>query len=175
MFACTFNPVQRIILPGSFDPPTKGHLNVMQRASGMFDRIEVVIAANPQKKYFFTAQERFDMITSLVADLNNVNVTIWRGLIVDFAEKIGVRTILRGVRALTDFDYEFELSMMNRALNPKIETIFLPTDQKYIVLRSSAIKEVALFGGDISEMVPPVVADALRAKIKSLNASHLPA
>ncbi len=140
----------------------------------MFDQIEVVIAANPQKKYFFSAQERFDMITSLVADLNNVQVTIWHGLIVDFAEKIDVNIILRGVRALTDFDYEFELSMMNRALNPKIETVFLPTDQEYIVLRSSAVKEAALFGGDISDMVPPVVADALRTKIKSLNSTHLP-
>jgi len=105
------------------------------------------------------------MITEMVCEWPNVNVTIWHGLVVKYAEKIEARLILRGVRALADFDYEFELSMMNRALYPKIETIFMPTDQKYFVLRSSAIKEVALFGGDISEMVPPVVAKALRERI----------
>jgi pantetheine-phosphate adenylyltransferase len=107
------------------------------------------------------------MITEMVADWPNVNVTFWRGLVVKYAEKIGARIILRGVRALADFDYEFELSMMNRALSPRIETIFMPTDQKYFVLRSSAIKEVAQFGGDISEMVPPVVAKALRERLKA--------
>ena len=93
-----------------------------------------------------------------------MQVTIWQGLVVKFAEPDRRAPILRGVRALADFDYEFELSMMNRALSPRIETMFMPTDQKYFVLRSSAIKEVAMFGGDFSEMVPPVVAKALRAK-----------
>ena len=156
-----------ILYPGSFDPPTYGHLDIMKRAASLFDQIEVVIADNPRKSYFFSAQERMAMITEMVADWPNVNVTIWHGLVVKYAEKIGARLILRGVRALADFDYEFELSMMNRALYPKIETIFLPTDQKYFVLRSSAIKEVALFGGDISEMVPPVVAKALQERVKA--------
>jgi pantetheine-phosphate adenylyltransferase len=102
----------------------------------------------------------------MVAELSNVQVTIWQGLIVDLAEKIGARVIVRGVRALSDFDYEFELSLMNRVLNAKIETLFMPTDQKYSVLRSSGIKELALFGGDISEMVPPVVERYVKAKIK---------
>jgi pantetheine-phosphate adenylyltransferase len=155
-----------IIYPGSFDPPTNGHLDIMRRAAGIFDQLEVVIADNPRKTYFFSAQERLTMIREMVADLPNVRVTLWQGLVVKYAEKIGVRIILRGVRALADFDYEFELSMMNRALNPKIETIFLTTDQKYFVLRSSAIKEVALFGGDFSEMVPPVVAKALRNRVQ---------
>jgi len=155
-----------IIYPGSFDPPTNGHLDIMRRAAGIFDQLEVVIADNPRKTYFFSAQERLTMIREMVADLSNVRVTLWQGLVVKYAEKIGVRIILRGVRALADFDYEFELSMMNRALNPKIETIFLTTDQKYFVLRSSAIKEVALFGGDFSEMVPPVVAKALRGRVQ---------
>jgi len=154
-----------VIYPGSFDPPTNGHLDIMKRAAGIFDQTEVVIADNPRKSYFFTAPERLAMITEMVCEWPNVNVTIWHGLVVKYAEKIGARIILRGVRALADFDYEFELSMMNRALYPKIETIFIPTDQKYFVLRSSAIKEVALFGGDISEMVPPVVAKALRERI----------
>jgi pantetheine-phosphate adenylyltransferase len=157
----------KVIYPGSFDPPTNGHLDIVKRASGIFENLEVVIADNPRKQYTFTAEERFEMITTMVADFSNVQVTIWRGLIVDFAEKVGARIILRGVRALSDFDYEFELSMMNRALNPKIETILMPTDQKYFVLRSSSMKEVAIFGGDISEMVPPVVEKALKEKFRS--------
>jgi pantetheine-phosphate adenylyltransferase len=156
----------KAIYPGSFDPPTNGHLDIMRRASGIFDQLEVVIADNAQKRYMFNADERFEMITSMVAELPNVQVTIWKGLIVDFAEKIGARVIVRGVRALSDFDYEFELSLMNRVLNTKIETLFMPTDQKYSVLRSSGIKELALFGGDISEMVPSVVERHVRAKIK---------
>jgi pantetheine-phosphate adenylyltransferase len=157
----------KVIYPGSFDPPTNGHLDIMKRAAAIFDQLEVVIADNPQKKYLFSADERFEMITSMVADFPNVQVTIWRGLIVDFAEEIEAKVILRGVRALSDFDHEFELSMMNRALNPRIETLFMPTDQKYFVLRSSGIKEVAMFGGDFSEMVPPVVKELLLRKFKS--------
>ncbi len=156
-----------VLYPGSFDPPTNGHLNIMKRAAGIFEQLEVVIADNPRKSYFFPAQERLAMISEMVADWPNVKVTLWQGLIVKYAEKIGARLILRGVRALADFDYEFELSMMNKALAPRIETIFMPTDQKYFVLRSSAIKEVALFGGDISEMVPPVVRKALQARIQA--------
>jgi len=155
-----------VIYPGSFDPPTNGHFDIMNRAAAIFEQLEIVIADNPQKKYLFSADERFEMITTMVAEYPNVQVTIWRGLIVDFAEKIDAKVILRGVRALSDFDYEFELSMMNRALNPKIETLFMPTDQKYFVLRSSGIKEVALFGGDISEMVPPIVEEKLLARIR---------
>lgn len=156
-----------VIYPGSFDPPTNGHLDIIKRAAGIFDQLQVIIADNPRKTYFFPAQERLGMIREMVADWPNVQVTLWHGLVVKYAEQSGARLILRGVRALADFDYEFELSMMNRALSPKIETIFMPTDQKYFVLRSSAIKEVALFGGDISEMVPPVVAKALRERIQA--------
>jgi pantetheine-phosphate adenylyltransferase len=156
----------KVIYPGSFDPPTNGHLDLVKRSSGIFENLEVVIADNPRKQYTFSAEERFEMITTMVADFPNVQVTIWRGLIVDFAEKVGARIILRGVRALSDFDYEFELSMMNRALNTKIETILMPTDQKYFVLRSSSMKEVAVFGGDISEMVPPIVEKALKEKFR---------
>lgn len=155
----------KVLLPGTFDPPTNGHLNILRRASRLFDEVEVVIAANLEKEHLFTPEERLAMMKALAQDMKNVTVTIWGGLIVDFAEKIGVSVILRGVRALADFDYEFELSLMNRSLNTKIETIFLPTDQKYSVLRSSAIKEVARFGGDVSGMVPPIVARALKEKL----------
>ena len=161
-----------MIYPGSFDPPTNGHFDIMNRAAAIFEQLEIVIADNPAKQYLFSADERFEMITTMVAEYPNVQVTIWRGLIVDFAEKIGSKVILRGVRALSDFDYEFELSMMNRSLNPRIETLFMPTDQKYFVLRSSGIKEVALFGGDISEMVPPIVEKKLVARVRERNRQH---
>lgn len=157
--------MQRIVYPGSFDPPTNGHLNIIQRASRLFEQLEIVIADNKQKKYFFTAEERFEMMTEMVDGLHNVQVNLWNGLIVDFVCKVGAKVILRGVRALSDFEYEFELSLINRGLNPKIETIFMPTDKKYSVLRSSAIKELAMFNGDVSSMVPPVVARALKAKL----------
>ena len=127
--------------------------------------MQVVIAVNPGKTYLFSGDERLGMMTALAKDMPNVAVSIWNGLIVDFADRIGVHVIVRGVRALADFDYEFELSVMNRSLNPKIETIFLPTDQKYSVIRSSAIKDIAGFGGDISGMVPPLVAEALQARL----------
>jgi pantetheine-phosphate adenylyltransferase len=157
----------KVLLPGTFDPPTNGHLNILRRASSLFDAVEIVIAVNPGKTYLFSADERLKMMQVLAQGLPNVTVTTWGGLIVDFADKIGVHVIVRGVRALADFDYEFELSVMNKSLNPRIETVFLPTDQKYSVIRSSAIKEIAGFGGDISGMVPPNVAKALREKLHS--------
>lgn len=159
--------MKRVIYPGTFDPPTNGHLNVISRAAKIFDKIEIVIAVNPEKKCVFTPQERFNMLKFLVKKHENVNVHLWEGLVVDFAEKMKAKVILRGVRALSDFDHEFELSMMNKALNENIETILLPTDKKYFVLRSSAIKEVAQFNGDISKMVPKIVADALKLKLQS--------
>ena len=160
----------QVIFPGTFDPPTNGHLDLLRRAARMFGRVVVVIAVNPGKAALFTAQERLDMINSLVRDLPNAEVHVWQGLIVEFASREGIYTLLRGVRALSDFEYEFELSMMNKALFPRIETIFLPTDQKYFVLRSSGIKEVARFGGDIRSMVPEVVAQALTEKLGRLAA-----
>ena len=107
------------------------------------------------------------MLTDLVKGFTNVTVHVWQGLVVDFARQVGARIILRGVRALIDFNYEFELSQMNKALNADIETILLPTNQKYFVLRSSSIKEAARFGGDVSAMVPPLVEKALKSKMKS--------
>ncbi|MFW5812653.1 MAG: pantetheine-phosphate adenylyltransferase, partial [Alkalispirochaetaceae bacterium] len=121
----------RAVMPGSFDPPTNGHLNLIERASRIYQEIEVVIAANAQKSYTFSADERFDMMKKLVEPFDNVHVHLWDRLIVEFAEKMDARVMIRGVRALADFAYEFELSMVNKGLNPKVETIFMPTDPKY--------------------------------------------
>jgi pantetheine-phosphate adenylyltransferase len=151
--------------PGSFDPPTLGHLDIIRRAAGLFDELLVVIAENRQKKYLFSAAERIEMIRQLTGEFSNVTVTSCDSLIVNFMRKQNIKLLIRGIRGMEDFSYEFELSMMNKALDSSIETIFMSTDPEYLVLRSSSIKELASFGGDVSGMVPPPVADALRKKI----------
>jgi len=150
--------------PGSFDPPTSGHVNIIRRAAAIFEELVVVVAENKQKKYLFSAEERASMIRELVKDQKNVSVTVCDCLIVDFLKNNGIKLLVRGVRGLEDFSYEFELSMMNRTLDPNIETIFMTTDPEYFVIRSSSIKELASFDGNLSGMVPPLVAKALKNK-----------
>jgi len=150
--------------PGSFDPPTLGHLNIVQRAAKIFDQLLVVVAENRQKKYLFSAEERADMMRRLAGDYGNVSVTICDSLIVDFLKKEDIKLLVRGVRGMDDFSYEFELSMVYKALDPGIETLFMTTDPEYFVLRSSSIKEIAAFKGNVSEMVPSLVAEALGKK-----------
>ncbi|MCL1836838.1 MAG: pantetheine-phosphate adenylyltransferase [Treponema sp.] len=150
--------------PGSFDPPTLGHLNIIQRAAGIFDEILVVVAENRQKKNLFSATERLAMLQELTENQENVSVAVCDTLIVDFLQKEDIKLLIRGVRGLEDFSFEFELSMMNKALDPDIETIFMTCDPQYSVLRSSFIRELASFQGNVSGMVPPLVAQALRAK-----------
>ena len=157
------------VLPGSFDPPTHGHLNLIYRASRIFDRLHVVIAVNQAKEYLFSGDEGFEMMRELVAECKNVEVHVWNQLIVRFVREVGANVIVRGVRALADFSYEFELAMTNKTLSSEIETIFLPTDPKYFVLRSSAIKEIAVLGGDISSMVPTSVAESIHKRVRETN------
>ena len=154
----------KAVFAGSFDPPTFGHLNIIERAQKLFSEIHVVIAINKTKKYCFSDEERLNVIQSLVSRWNNVSVHLWDSLIVDYAKKIGADVLIRGVRNDNDFLYEFDLAMMNKSLNPQIETIFLVPDPKFFVLRSSSIKELASFGGDVSSMVPPIVEDILKKK-----------
>ena len=154
------------VLPGSFDPPTNGHLNLISRAAAIFDELHVVIAFNRDKQYLFDEKERQSLMVDLLKSMPNVQVRLWDRLVVDYArqEKIGV--MIRGVRALADFSYEFELAMTNKELYPELEIIFMPTDPKYFVLRSSAIKEIAMFGGDISTMVPANVGRVLIERLR---------
>jgi pantetheine-phosphate adenylyltransferase len=152
------------VFPGSFDPPTLGHLNIIERGAAIFDELLVVVAVNRQKKYFFGDEERKAMMLELVKPWKNVSVEICDTLIVDFMRQRDLRILLRGVRGVDDFSYEFELSMMNRSLDSHIETVFMTTDPAYFVLRSSSIKELASFHGNVSGMVPPLVADALKAR-----------
>ncbi|MCL2804486.1 MAG: pantetheine-phosphate adenylyltransferase [Treponema sp.] len=156
--------MMKAAFPGSFDPPTSGHINVIQRAASIFEELVVVVAENKQKKYLFSAEERAFMIRELVKDRKNITVAVCESLVVDFLNKMGIKLLVRGVRGLEDFSYEFELSMMNRTLDPGIETIFMTTDPEYFVIRSSSIKELASFNGNLHGMVPPLVAKALKDK-----------
>jgi pantetheine-phosphate adenylyltransferase len=154
----------KAVFPGTFDPPTNGHLNLIERASRLFERVLVVVSDNSQKSCVFTSEQRRQFLSEMTEHLGNVEVYVWSKLIVDFASQHGIRTILRGVRAFTDFGYEFELSMINKGINHQIETFLMPTDPRYFVLRSSAIKDLVRLDCDVSTMVPPVVEAALKAK-----------
>jgi len=154
----------KAVFPGSFDPPTYGHLNIVERARGIFEELYVVVAVNREKSGLFSPEERLSLLQELLAPFENVSVHLCDTLIVNFAREHGCRVLVRGVRSVPDFSYEFDLSIMNKGLDPGIETIFMPTDPKYFVLRSSAIKELAFYDGDLSAMVPPNVALSLRAK-----------
>ena len=154
----------KAVFPGSFDPPTFGHLNVIERASSLFNEIDVVVAVNPDKKYLFSAEERVEMLSELTEKFSNVHIHTWNSLIVDYAVKNNANVLLRGIRNATDFAYEFDLSLINHSLNSKIDTVFIPCEQKYVTIKSSSIKELARFGGDISQMVPDLVAEKLREK-----------
>ena len=154
----------KAVFPGSFDPPSFGHLNVIERASSLFNEIDVVVAVNPEKKYLFSAEERVEMLSELTEKFSNVHIHTWNSLIVDYAVKNNANVLLRGIRNATDFAYEFDLSLINHSLNSKIDTVFIPCEQKYVTIKSSSIKELARFGGDISQMVPDLVAEKLREK-----------
>jgi len=157
----------KAVFPGSFDPLTLGHLNIIERASAIFQEVAVVVAENRVKKTLFSMDERLEMIRETVKPMANVRCYVWDSLIVDFMKREDIRIIIRGIRGMDDFSFEFELSIMNRALYPQIETFFMGTDPKYIVLRSSSIKELASFHGDVSQMVPALVADALKRKFSA--------
>ncbi|MBO4533245.1 MAG: pantetheine-phosphate adenylyltransferase [Treponema sp.] len=155
----------KAVFPGSFDPPTNGHLDIIKRASSLFDDVDVVISVNPAKQYMFSENERLQMLKTLLKDFKNVQVHLWEGLIVNYAKEHGAKVLIRGIRSSNDFSYEFELAHMNQNLNPQIETMFLPSKEKWGVVKSSSIKELAMFGGDISRMVPPLVESELKKKL----------
>ncbi len=148
--------------PGTFDPITLGHEDLVRRASTLFDRVVVAIADNPSSKApLFSTEERVAMAASALADFDNVEVTGYAGLTVDFAREHGLRVIIRGLRAVSDFEYEFQLANMNRHLTDEVETAFLTPTEKYTFISSSLVREVAELGGDVSEFVSPKVKKAL--------------
>ena len=153
------------LVPGSFDPPTKGHLDVVERCTGLFDRVVVGVVHNPSKKSMFSAEERIAMLEECCADWENVSVASFQGLLVDFAAEVGAKTVVKGLRAVTDFDYEIQMSQMNRHLSGDVVSLFVATKPEYGYLSSSLVKEVARLGGSVDDLVPPVVARALKERI----------
>ncbi|MDY6832010.1 MAG: pantetheine-phosphate adenylyltransferase [Thermodesulfobacteriota bacterium] len=153
------------IYPGSFDPVTNGHIDIIQRGRHLFDKIIVAILLNPGKKALFSVEERLDMLTESLKDMDGVEVDAFSGLLIDYAERKNAKAILRGMRAVSDFEYEFQMALMNRRLNRDIQTVFLMTGMRWIYTSSSIIKEAATFGGDISGMVPAFVEKKLEEKI----------
>lgn len=154
------------VYPGTFDPMTYGHIDLLERASCLFDQVIIAIATNPSKQPLFTLDERVNMATALVAHRSNVSVHGFDELLLDFAKKNQANVILRGLRAVADFDYEFQLASMNRVMGPKIETVFLMPAEKYMYISSSLVREIALLKGDVNGFVPQLVMEALHQKLK---------
>ena len=153
------------LYPGTFDPPTNGHLDLIERGSKLFDRLIVAILSNPTKDPLFTVEERVEMLKESTASLKNVSVATFDGLMVEFARKQGASAVLRGIRAISDYEYEFQMALMNRRLAPEIETVFLQPAGRYSFVSSRMLKDVVSFGGDVSGLVPPNVLKRLRGRI----------
>ncbi len=156
-----------VIYPGTFDPITHGHTDIVSRAARVFDRVIVAIAGSTGKNAVFSADERVDLAMAVLADYENVEVHRFHGLMVDFARDHGASLILRGLRAVTDFEYEFQLAGMNRKLFPEADTVFMPTSERYTYISSSLVREIASLGGDVSDFVHPHVRAALDARVAS--------
>ncbi len=161
--------ISRAVYPGTFDPVTYGHIDLMKRALRMCDEIIVAVSDNPAKEPLFTFEERKAFIEESTDDLDGITVEYFDMLLVDFMVMKGASVVIRGVRAISDFEYEFQMALMNRALNKEIETIFLIPNERYSFVSSRLIKEVAAFGGNVSHLVPPSVAEALRNRVGSLR------
>ena len=152
------------VYPGSFDPTTYGHLDIIKRASGIVDKLIVAVLDNSQKSPMFSVAEREEHLRTLTKDFSNVEVASFSGLLVDFVGKCGAKVVIRGLRAVTDFESEFQMALINRTLDPDIETLFISTSTQYLYLSSSVIKEIASFGGNIDEMVPEYIKLCLKNK-----------
>lgn len=155
----------RAIYPGTFDPITNGHADLIERAARMFDEVIVAIAANPSKQPLFTLDERVRLITTVTQDLDNVTVVGFTGLLAEFARQQQATILIRGLRAVADFEYEFQLANMNRRLNPDVESVFLTPSEENSFISSTLVKEVALHHGDVGQFCDPVVKDALEQKL----------
>ena len=153
------------IVPGSFDPVTNGHLDIIKRTSQLFDEVYVSILSNSSKNPLFSVEERLELIKRVTADLENVKAETFTGLLVDYARSKNAKFIVKGLRAVSDFEYEFQMSLTNKQLAPEIETFFITTNANYAYLSSSIVKEVAKYGGDLTEMVPKEIIGDIQDKI----------
>ncbi len=153
--------MRRVVCPGSFDPVTNGHIDIVSRASRLFDEVVVAVGVNQSKKRLFSAEERIDMLTKACAGWDNVRVDGFTGLLTDFCVAHEIDAIVKGLRAVSDFDYELQMAQMNSSLAPVVETVFVPTSPEWSFLASSLVKEVATFGGDVTGLVPEFVRELL--------------
>ena len=154
----------RALCPGSFDPPTNGHINVIERAARLFDDVVVGILANPGKEPLFSVEERTALLTDALAHIDNVEIETFSGLLVDFANERNLSVIVKGLRAVSDFEYELQMAQMNAALSPGLDTIFVTTMPSWAFLSSSLVKQVARYGGSVEGLVPPGVSNALKER-----------
>ena len=165
--------VRTVIYPGSFDPLTNGHLDLVQRAARLFDTVIVAVANNEEKKALFTLDERVELVQEAVRSFPNVKVDTFSGLLVNYVESRGGQAVIRGLRAISDFEFEFQLALMNRKLNERVETIFMMPKETYTFLSSRIIKEIAGLDGDVSPFVPAHVVAALKARLSSRQEATL--
>jgi len=161
--------MKKAIYPGSFDPVTEGHLDVIRRASGLFDKLYVAVMINVDKKTLFTCEERVDMLRTVTAGFENVEIVHHDGLLAGFAESLGACTIVKGIRNMSDFDIEYQMALINSKLNKKLDTIFFPSDSRYLYLSSTAVRSVVGTGGDITGFVPEVIRQAVLDKIAGIR------
>jgi pantetheine-phosphate adenylyltransferase len=163
-FLCEFSQMRRAIYPGSFDPVTNGHLDVIERARKLFDEVVVAVAHNDEKQPLFSLEERLELLRETAGRIDNVRIAEFKGLLVDFAKVEKAGAVIRGLRAVSDFEFEFQMALMNRKLEAGVETIFLMPKEEYTYLSSRIVKEIARLGGDVSSFVPARVARALSRK-----------
>src|SRR3974390_1437780 len=161
----------KALYPGTFDPPTNGHLDLIQRGAKIFGHLAVAVLSNPVKNPLFTVAERVEMLEEAVRPLENVSVATFDGLMVEFARQQGASAVLRGIRAISDYEYEFQMALMNRRLAPEIETVFLQPAGRYSFVSSRMVKQVFSFGGDVTGLVPPNVLKRLRQRISNGSTS----
>ncbi len=159
----------KAVYPGTFDPLTRGHEDLVRRASRLFDSLVLGIADSRAKRTFFTLQERIEMAREVLGDVKNLSVVGFTGLLTEFVHQQDARVVLRGLRAVSDFEYEFQLAGMNRALNPEFETVFLTPGEQHMFISATLVREIATLGGDVSKFVDPTVRARLAAKVKSLG------
>ena len=153
------------IYPGSFDPPTYGHLDLITRAAKLFDTLVVAVARNNEKNATFSVEERVDMLTAITRDISNIEISSFEGLTVDFARERNATALVRGLRVVSDFEYEITIAVANQKLNPEVDTLCLMPSENFLLVSSRIVREIAHFGGDVSEFVPPEVAERLRSKL----------
>ena len=162
----------KVVYPGTFDPITKGHEDLVRRAAKLFDHVVVGIADSESKRPMFTTQERIAMARDVLGQHRNVEVAGFSGLLMDFVHAVGATVIVRGLRAISDFEYEFQMAGMNRNLYPEVETLFLTPAEQYLFMSSTIVREIARFGGDIGKFVHPLVAERLKAKVAETYPAH---